>query len=83
MFLSSMAGSTSTLLLALAGLVTSQAPGRPREAGVPVPAVGDHAAYCRWMVPGYVTRSGGCCICKEDCDHALETGTDCEGQYAD
>ena len=45
-----MAGTTSTLLLALAGLVTCQAPGRPREAGVPVPAVGDHAAYSRWMV---------------------------------
>ena len=29
------------------------------------------------------TLTGGCCICKEDCDHALETGTDCEGQYAD
>ena len=42
--------------------------------------------YVTWMVPGYVMRSGssgGCCICKEDCDHALETGTDCEGQYAD
>ena len=45
-----MAGTTSTLLLALAGLVTCQAPGRPRETGVPVPAVGDHAAYARWMV---------------------------------
>ena len=45
-----MAGTTSTLLLALAGLVACQAPGRPRETGVPVPAVGDHAAYARWMV---------------------------------
>ena len=49
-FDNSMAGTTSTLLLALAGLVTCQAPGRPRETGVPVPAVGDHAAYARWMV---------------------------------
>ena len=39
-----MAGPTSTLLLALAGLVACQAPGRPREAGVPVPAVGDRDA---------------------------------------
>ena len=39
--------------------------------------------YVTWMAPGFVPRSFGCCICKEDCDHALETSTDCEGQYAD
>ena len=39
--------------------------------------------YITWMAPGSVPRASGCCICKEDCDHALETGTDCEGQYAD
>ena len=41
----------------------------------------NQGGHITWMAPGYVT--GGCCICKEDCDHALETGTDCEGQYAD
>ena len=36
-----------------------------------------------WMAPGFVSTISLCCICKEDCDHALEPGTDCEGQYAD
>ncbi len=49
-FHNSMAGTTSTLLVALAGLVTCQAPGRPRATSGPVPTVGDHAAYARWMV---------------------------------
>ena len=42
-----------------------------------------HQGSITWTAPGFVTLSGGCCICKEDCDHALEPGTDCEGQYAD
>jgi hypothetical protein len=27
------------------------------------------------------TMVDGCCLCEENCDHSLETGTDCEGTY--
>jgi hypothetical protein len=36
-----------------------------------------------WLKPGYVLSSTGCCVCKKNCDHALETAADCEGEYWD
>ena len=35
-----------------------------------------------WYSPGYVGGSG-CCHCAASCDHAAETGADCEAQYND
>jgi hypothetical protein len=30
---------------------------------------------------GYVSTRSGCCMCNENCDHDLETGTDCASSY--
>ena len=36
-----------------------------------------------WSAAGALD-SDGCCFCDEDCEHSLETGTDCaKGPYAD
>ena len=76
-----MAGTTSTLLLALAGLVTCQAPGRPREAGVPVPAVGDHVALALDDEDGVVTKVAGGWISVKLDDRTVEKFRSTELRY--
>ena len=40
-----------------------------------------------WLPPGALGPTGGshegCCVCESDCDHSLETSTDCDGLYFD
>ena len=76
-----MAGTTSTLLLALAGLVTCQAPGRPRETGVPVPAVGDHVALALDDEEGIVTKIAGGWISVKLDDGTVEKFRSTELRY--
>ena len=40
-----------------------------------------------WLPPGALGPTGGtgegCCMCESDCDHSLETSTDCDSWYYD
>ena len=40
----------------------------------------------QWYPPGIIAPEGpnvGCCLCESDCDHSLETSTDCDSWYYD
>ena len=41
----------------------------------------------QWYPPGTIVPEGqtnsGCCLCESDCDHSLETSTDCDSWYYD
>jgi hypothetical protein len=67
----------------------SKADGHDGKACYGSSTAGDHSVKCGVSAddcstiggyayaPGYVSSQSGCCMCNENCDHDLETGSDC------